>query len=146
MRGSPCVPRPAPGECHRAGSNAPPVRRPGCDVTPRAAETLFAATVTRFPVISEGLSRRLIAALTRASLPATAFLIAVPGSTRHAPEMFVVSETEADAIRSAFRQGGELSAAIELRRLFPAIPDNDEARDCARAIASWKPSGASRET
>jgi hypothetical protein len=53
--------------------------------------------------------------------------------------MFVVSETEADAIRSAFQQGGEFSAAIELRRLFPGIPDNDEARDCARAIAGWKP-------
>jgi hypothetical protein len=53
--------------------------------------------------------------------------------------MFVVSETEADAIRSAFRQGGELSAAIELRRLFPGIRGNDGARDCARAIAGWKP-------
>jgi hypothetical protein len=69
----------------------------------------------------------------------TPFLLAVPGLPRHAPGMFVVSEAEADAIRSAFRQGGELSAAIELRRLFPGIPDNDEARDCARAIAGWKP-------
>jgi hypothetical protein len=53
--------------------------------------------------------------------------------------MFVVSDTEADAIRSAFRQGGEFSAAIEFRRLFPGILDNDEARECARAIAGWKP-------
>jgi hypothetical protein len=53
--------------------------------------------------------------------------------------MFVVSETEADAIRSAFKQGGERSAAIELHRLFPGIPDNDQARDCARAIVGWKP-------
>jgi hypothetical protein len=53
--------------------------------------------------------------------------------------MFVVSETEADAIRSAFQQGGEFSAAIEFRRLFPGISDNDEARECARAIAGWKP-------
>jgi hypothetical protein len=60
-------------------------------------------------------------------------------SPRHAPGMFVVSETEADMIRSAFRQGGELSAAIELRRLFPGVHDNDRARDCARAIAGWKP-------
>jgi hypothetical protein len=32
--------------------------------------------------------------------------------------MFTVSESEAAAIRAAFEQQGELSAAIELRRLF----------------------------
>jgi hypothetical protein len=53
--------------------------------------------------------------------------------------MFVVSETEADAIRAAFVQRGELSAAIELRRLFPCITDNVQARACARTIAGWKP-------
>jgi hypothetical protein len=53
--------------------------------------------------------------------------------------MFVVSEAEAAAIRTAFDQGGEFSAAIELRRLFPLITDIDEARECARAIAAWKP-------
>jgi hypothetical protein len=36
-------------------------------------------------------------------------------------------------------QGGELSAAVELRRLFPGISDNDKARDCARTIAGWQP-------
>jgi hypothetical protein len=50
--------------------------------------------------------------------------------------MFVVSEAEAAAIRD--RQG-EMSAAIELRRLFPGITDNVQARECARAIAPWKP-------
>ena len=53
--------------------------------------------------------------------------------------MFVVTEAEAAAIRAAFEQRGEFSAAIELRRLFPGIPDNAEARECARTIASWKP-------
>jgi len=33
--------------------------------------------------------------------------------------MFVVSEAEAAAIRAVFDQRGELSAAIELRRLSP---------------------------
>jgi hypothetical protein len=33
--------------------------------------------------------------------------------------MFTVSEAEAAAIRAAFEQGGEFSAAVELRRLFP---------------------------
>jgi hypothetical protein len=33
--------------------------------------------------------------------------------------MFAVSEEEAAAIRAAFEQGGELAAAVELRRRFP---------------------------
>jgi hypothetical protein len=55
------------------------------------------------------------------------------------PGMFCVSESEAAAIRAAYEQGGELSAAIELRRLFPGITDNAKARECARAIAGWTP-------
>jgi hypothetical protein len=47
--------------------------------------------------------------------------------------MFVVSESEAAAIRTAFEEQGELSAAIELRRLFPGITDNLQARECGRA-------------
>jgi hypothetical protein len=53
--------------------------------------------------------------------------------------MFVVSESDAAAIRAAFDHGGELSAAVELRRLFPGISDNDKARECARTIAGWRP-------
>ena len=53
--------------------------------------------------------------------------------------MFVVTEAEAAAIRAAFEQRGELSAAVELRRLFPGVLDNKEARECARVIAGWKP-------
>jgi hypothetical protein len=53
--------------------------------------------------------------------------------------MFVVSEAEAAAIRAAFDQGGELSAAVELRRLFPGVTDTAQARECARVIAGWKP-------
>ena len=53
--------------------------------------------------------------------------------------MFVVSETEAAAIRAAFEQSGELAAAVELRRLFPGITDNVQARECARTIAGWQP-------
>jgi hypothetical protein len=45
--------------------------------------------------------------------------------------MFVVSEAEAAAIRAVFDQRGELSAAVELRRLFPGIADMVEARECA---------------
>jgi hypothetical protein len=53
--------------------------------------------------------------------------------------MFVVSEEAAAAIRAIFEQEGELSAAIELRRLFPGVTDNAKARACARTIAGWTP-------
>jgi hypothetical protein len=53
--------------------------------------------------------------------------------------VFVVSEAEAAAIRTAFDRDGELSAAVELRRLFPGITDIMQARECARTIAGWKP-------
>jgi hypothetical protein len=54
------------------------------------------------------------------------------------PAMFLVSEADATAIRTAYEEG-ELSAAIEVRRLFPGITDNAQARECARTIAGWKP-------
>ncbi len=53
--------------------------------------------------------------------------------------MFVVTEADAAAIRAAFHQEGELSAAIEVRRRFPGITDNAKARECARSIAGWTP-------
>jgi len=53
--------------------------------------------------------------------------------------MFSVTEAEAAAIRTVFERDGELSAVIELRRLFPGITDNAEARICARTIAGWRP-------
>lgn len=53
--------------------------------------------------------------------------------------MFTVSEEDAAAIRAVFNQEGELSAAIELRRRFPGITDNAQARMCARSIAGWMP-------
>jgi hypothetical protein len=53
--------------------------------------------------------------------------------------MFAVSEADAAAIRTAYEQGGELSAAIELRRLFPGVIDNENALRCARSIAAWQP-------
>ena len=64
----------------------------------------------------------------------------------HASCMFVVTEAEAAAIRATFEQQGELSAAIELRRLFPGITDNVQARECARVIACWhaRPGGCAR--
>ena len=51
--------------------------------------------------------------------------------------MFVVTEADAAAIRAAFKEDGELPAAIELRRRFPGITDNTKARKCARIIAGW---------
>jgi hypothetical protein len=53
--------------------------------------------------------------------------------------MYVVTEADATAIREAYETGGELSAAIELRRRFPGITDNATAREQARRIAAWPP-------
>jgi hypothetical protein len=53
--------------------------------------------------------------------------------------MFAVDEPTAEAIRRAFNEGGELSAVVELRRHYPLIRDNEQARACVRTIAAWKP-------
>ena len=53
--------------------------------------------------------------------------------------MFVVTEADAAAIRAAFARGGELSAAVELRRLFPGITSTTQAQAFARTIVGWKP-------
>jgi len=53
--------------------------------------------------------------------------------------MFVVTEADAAAIRAVYEQRGEFSAAVELRRRFPGITDNAQARMWARTIAGWKP-------
>lgn len=53
--------------------------------------------------------------------------------------MFVVTEADAAAIRAVYERDGELSAAIELRRLFPGIGDNENARACVRSIAGRTP-------
>jgi hypothetical protein len=52
--------------------------------------------------------------------------------------MIVVNEAEAVATRAAFDRGGEFSAAMELRRLFPGIIDTKHACECARIVAAWK--------
>jgi hypothetical protein len=55
--------------------------------------------------------------------------------------MFLVTEADADASRAIFNQEGELSAAIELRRRFPGITDNDNAKAPAhvQTITGLKP-------
>jgi hypothetical protein len=40
--------------------------------------------------------------------------------------MFMITEADAAAIRAVYEQEGELSAAIELRRLFPASSTRTE--------------------
>jgi hypothetical protein len=67
----------------------------------------------------------------------------------HARPMFAVDDAAAEAIRRLLDESGELAAAVEVRRLFPGIPDLAKARDCARIIASWgplPPPTATRET
>jgi len=67
-------------------------------------------------------------------LPAT-------GRVPHRPVMFIVTESDAAAIRDAFHKEGELSAIIELRQRFPGI-DHAKARACAQTIAGWQPPSA----
>jgi hypothetical protein len=51
--------------------------------------------------------------------------------------MFVVDEETAAAIRRAWEEGGEPAGVAELRRRFPLIADNEQARRCVRAIVGW---------
>jgi hypothetical protein len=65
-----------------------------------------------------------------------------PGAANRGAEegaFALVAEAEAAAIRAAYDQGGEFTAAVELRRLFPGIVDNAKARECVRIIAAWAP-------
>src|SRR5689334_4468852 len=50
----------------------------------------------------------------------------------HLHPMFVVSEAIAETIRRIYQESGEFAAAVELRRHFPGITDNQNARRCAR--------------
>lgn len=53
--------------------------------------------------------------------------------------MFAVDNATAEAIRRACDEGGELAGVVELRRHFPLLANNENARMCVRAIAAWKP-------
>ena len=108
---------------------------PGEDILRGRAKPRSAGAITRQRVLAIGRGRGAgsIGAW-RSPLP-----LAGRDVRPHAPGMFVVSEAEAAAIRAVFDQRGELSAAIELRRLFPGITDIAQARECARTIAGWKP-------
>ena len=59
--------------------------------------------------------------------------------------MFVVDELTAAAIQRATHEGGELSGMVELRRHFPLITDNANARLCVRSIVGWAPRPAPEE-
>ena len=59
-------------------------------------------------------------------------------------DMFTVDEATAAAIRHAAEDGGELAGVVELRRHFPLITDNADARRCVRVIAGWRPADPPR--
>jgi hypothetical protein len=56
--------------------------------------------------------------------------------------MFAVSDDDIAAIRAAFDAGGELAAAVEFRRRFRGITDNEVAREWAPRIVAWPSLGA----
>jgi len=53
--------------------------------------------------------------------------------------MSVVTEAKAAVLHAVYEQRSEFAAAVELRRRFPGITDNAQARECAPTIAGWKP-------
>jgi hypothetical protein len=53
--------------------------------------------------------------------------------------VFTVDEPTAEAIRRAYEESGELAGVVELRRHFPLLTDNANARMCVRMIAGWQP-------
>ena len=53
--------------------------------------------------------------------------------------MFSISDADVAAIVAASERGGQFAATVEVRRLFPGIPDNAEARRIALIIAGWEP-------
>jgi hypothetical protein len=53
--------------------------------------------------------------------------------------MFAITEAEAAEIRADYQLRGEFAPAVELRRRFPGITDNVQARECPRTIAGWLP-------
>jgi hypothetical protein len=57
----------------------------------------------------------------------------------HDPGIFLFTESDATAIRTTYEQSGELAAAVELRRRFKGITDNEKARACVRSIVGWTP-------
>ena len=57
----------------------------------------------------------------------------------------MVDEATAAAIRRAWDEGGEFSAVVELRRPFPLITDNENARRCVHAIVGWRQPPATEE-
>jgi hypothetical protein len=52
--------------------------------------------------------------------------------------MFSISDKNIASIQAAFERGGEMSAMVEVRRIFPGIPHNAESRRIALIIAGWE--------
>jgi hypothetical protein len=60
--------------------------------------------------------------------------------------MFSISDKDIAAIVAASERGGQFAATVEVRRLFPGIPNNAEALRVALTVAGWEPMPAnSRE-
>jgi hypothetical protein len=64
--------------------------------------------------------------------------LAAPDPRRDRRGMFSISDADVAAIVDASERGGGLSAKIEVRRLFPGIPENAEALWAAMNIAGWE--------
>jgi hypothetical protein len=57
----------------------------------------------------------------------------------------MLTVSDANTIRQAFEERGELSAKLELRRLYPDIQDNARAQHMVRVIIGWKWGGPAEQ-
>jgi hypothetical protein len=59
--------------------------------------------------------------------------------------MFSISDKDIAAIVAASERGGQFAATVEVRRLFPGIPNNAEALRVALTVAGWEELTRSRK-
>ena len=59
--------------------------------------------------------------------------------------MFSISDKDIAAIQAASERGGQFAATVEVRRLFPGIPNNAEALRVALTVAGWEELTRSRK-
>ena len=65
--------------------------------------------------------------------------IAGHNASTHARAMFAPHRRRRRCDPGRVRAAWRLSAVVELRRLFPGVTDNRQARECVRTIAGWQP-------
>jgi hypothetical protein len=108
--------------------------RPAAVTVAMFTEAMFAEPCRKMACIADSLYPQCVYPNCGTQGPGDPLRSYLPSSMRtpHPAGMFVVTEAEAAAIRAVYEQRGVFSAAVELRRLFPAVTDTAQARAYAR--------------